>query len=121
MTITLNATTDCTVEGAICTSDSRMLSGGLELVVSGPPSNSAATGAPTVSGTTQVGETLTAVTSGISDADGLAGASFTYQWLADDTDITDATGSTYTLRPQTKARPSRCGSPSLTTRATTSR
>ena len=74
-----------------------MLSGGPELVVPGPPSNSVATGAPTISGTAQVGETLTANTSGISDADGLAGAFFTYQWLADDADISGATGSSYTL------------------------
>ena len=59
--------------------------------------NSAATGAPTISGTAQVGQALTASTSGISDSNGLANATFTYQWLADDTDITDATGSTYTL------------------------
>ena len=59
--------------------------------------NSAATGAPTISGTAQVGQTLTASTSGISDSNGLANAIFTYQWLADDTDITDATGLTYTV------------------------
>ena len=59
--------------------------------------NSAATGAPTISGTAQVGQMLTASTSDISDSDGLINATFTYQWLADDTDITDATGSTYTL------------------------
>ena len=92
-TIALNATTDCAAEGAICTSDNRMLSSGLELIVPGPPSNSAATGAPTISGTAQVGETLTANTSGISDADGLAGAFFTYQWLADDVAIDGATWS----------------------------
>ena len=60
-------------------------------------SNSTATGAPTISGTAQVGETLTADTSGIADADGLANATFSYQWLADDTDIAGATGLTYTL------------------------
>ena len=97
VTMALNATTDCTVEGAICTSDSRMLSGGLELVVPGPPSNSAAAGAPTINGTAQVGETLTASTSGISDADGLANATFTYQWLADDADISGTATSSYTL------------------------
>ena len=59
--------------------------------------NSPATGAPTITGTAQVGETLTADTSGIADADGLANATFSYQWLADDTDIADATGLTYTL------------------------
>ena len=59
--------------------------------------NSPATGAPAISGTAQVGETLTADTSGITDADGLTNVSYSYQWLADDADIQDATGSTYTL------------------------
>ena len=63
--------------------------------------NSAATGAPTISGTAQVGQTLTASTSDISDSDGLANAIFTYRWIAndgtEDTDIQDATGSTYTV------------------------
>ena len=36
-------------------------------------------------------------TSGISDADGLVNATFSYQWLADDADISGATRSTYTL------------------------
>ncbi len=52
---------------------------------------------PPISGTPQVGETLTADTSGIADEDGLDNAAFTYQWLADDADISGATGSTYTL------------------------
>ena len=97
VTIALNATTDCTAEGAICTGDGRKLSGGLELVVPGPPENSAATGAPTIGSTAQVGGTLIASTSGISDADGLVNASFTYQWVADDTEISGATTSTYTV------------------------
>ena len=62
-----------------------------------PKPNSPASGQPTISGTAQVGETLTAATSGISDADGLTNATFSYQWLADDTGISGATGSTYTL------------------------
>ena len=61
------------------------------------PDNSPATGAPTISGTSQVGERLTANTSGIADADGLANATFSYQWLADDSDISGATNATYTL------------------------
>ena len=97
VTIAVNATTDCSAEGAICTSDGGKLSGGLELVVPGPQENSAATGAPTIGGTAQVGETLTANTTGIADADGLANASFTYQWLADDTAISGATGSSYVV------------------------
>ena len=59
--------------------------------------NSPATGDPTISGTAQVGETLTADTSNIADEDGLANVSFTYQWLADDSDISGATNATYTL------------------------
>ena len=45
----------------------------------------------------QVGETLTADTSGISDVDGLSSVSYSYQWLADDAAITGATATTYTL------------------------
>ena len=61
------------------------------------PANSPATGAPTIRGTAQVGETLTANTSGVADADGLSNVQYEYQWLADDAEITGATGSTYTL------------------------
>ena len=63
--------------------------------------NTAATGAPTISGTAQVGETLNVDTSGIADEDGLDNVSFGYQWIrsdgATDSDIQDATGSTYTV------------------------
>ena len=59
--------------------------------------NSPATGAPTISGTAQVDQTLTADTSGITDADGLTNVSYEYQWIAGGTDIDGATGSTYTL------------------------
>ena len=64
--------------------------------VAGKP-NSPATGAPTIGGTVQVGETLTANVSGIADEDGLDNAQFSYQWLADDTEITGATSFTHTL------------------------
>ena len=60
------------------------------------PPNSPARGAPTISGTAQVGETLTADTDGIEDDDGLADAVYSYQWLADGADISGATGDTYT-------------------------
>ncbi len=59
--------------------------------------NRPATGSPSITGTVQVGETLTANTAGISDADGLSDASFNYQWLADNADISGATGTAYTL------------------------
>ena len=104
VTVALPATTDCSSQGAICTGDGRKLSSALEVTVLGPEAssqlsqqqNSAATGAPAITGTARVGETLTANTTGIADSDGLTRATFAYQWLADDADITDATGSTYT-------------------------
>ena len=60
------------------------------------PPNSPARGAPTISGTARVGETLTADTDGIVDDDGLDDAVYSYQWLADGADISGATGDTYT-------------------------
>ena len=63
--------------------------------------NTPALGATTISGTPQAGETLTADTPGITDADGLDSVSYTYQWIANDettdTDIEDATDATYRL------------------------
>ena len=59
--------------------------------------NSPATGTPTIDGTAQVGETLTADTANIVDQDGLTNVSYSYQWMAGGTDIDGATGSTYTL------------------------
>ncbi len=65
------------------------------------PPNNLPTGAPTISGTAQVGETLTADTSDIGDDDGLTNVAFSYQWLANDgtsdTDIAGETDSSYTL------------------------
>ena len=62
-----------------------------------PSENTPATGAPTISGTPQVDQTLTADTSGIADEDGLDNVSYSYQWIAGGSDIDGATGSTYTL------------------------
>ena len=66
-----------------------------------PASNAAPTGLPTIVGTARVGETLTASAAGIADVDGLAGAVFTWQWIANDgtadTDISGATSAGYTL------------------------
>ena len=65
------------------------------------PGNRAPTGAPVIAGTARVGETLTALTDAIRDADGLASPSWTYQWLRVDggaeTEIAGETGSTYDL------------------------
>ena len=64
--------------------------------------NTPATGAPTITGTAQVGQTLTAGTTAIMDADGLTSVSYTYQWIRvatdnTETNISGATASTYTL------------------------
>ena len=64
--------------------------------------NTPATGAPTITGTAQVGQTLTAVTTAIMDANGLTSVSYTYQWIRvatdnTETNISSATASTYTL------------------------
>ena len=95
--------------GGICTEDGEMLSGGVQVTLPGPEeegepdnpepddTNSPATGAPAISGTPQVGETLTADTSGIADADGLTKVSYSYQWTAGGSDIDGATGSSHTL------------------------
>ena len=63
----------------------------------GPVKRAPATGRPDISGNLRVGETLTAVTGGIHDRDGLNRTAFSYQWLADDVAIANATGETYTL------------------------
>ena len=65
--------------------------------------NSPATGAPTISGTVRVGETLSADISGVDDWNELSAATFSYQWIRNDrttrtdTDIPAATEATYTL------------------------
>ena len=64
--------------------------------------NSPATGAPTISGTAEVGKMLTAGISAIMDVDGVPG-SLTYQWVRVDSDgsntaeISGATSNTYLL------------------------
>ena len=80
-------------------SNESLTSAATEAVAAKP--NTSATGLPTIGGTAQVGETLTADTSTVSDADGLTNVSYSYQWMrsdgSTDTDIQDATGSTHTL------------------------
>ena len=106
MTFTLVAEVACDA-GGICTDGGTMLTGVPEVrTLPGPASdspapNTAATGAPTISGTAQAGETLTASVSAIDDADGMENASFAYQWIGNsgsgDADIGGETSSTYTL------------------------
>ncbi|PWJ19345.1 calcium-binding protein [Jannaschia seohaensis] len=57
--------------------------------------NDAPQGSPSVLGTARQGETLTAVTTGIADEDGLG--AFSYQWLRNGVEIADATAETYLL------------------------
>ena len=67
--ISLPPTTDCASQGAICVGDGKRLSNAISALVPGP--NTPATGALTISGAAQSGQTLRADTSGISDADGM--------------------------------------------------
>ena len=72
-----------------------------EAMAAARPANTEATGAPSISGSPTVGQTLTAATTGIVDSNGMNYAALRYQWLSNDgtndSEITDATGSTYTL------------------------
>ena len=65
------------------------------------PENQAATGAPAISGTAEVGETLTAGPGTIADANGLSGSRMSYRWIRVDedgeTDIAGATGGSYSV------------------------
>ena len=101
-------------EGGICAGDSTPLSEvPAARIIPGPeqeeePQNTPAAGAPTISGTPQVGETLTAETDGINDADGLDHVSFSYQRVridgGVDADITGATGGSYILADPDEGR-----------------
>ena len=101
--ITLSANRSCATTGAICTREDspRQLTNSPTATVTGPaeapPTNTSAAGAPTISGTPQVEQTLTADTSSITDEDGLTNVSYAYQWLAGGSAISGATGSSYTL------------------------
>ncbi len=70
---------------------------GPETVTNTLPPNQPATGAPAIAGAARVGETLTASTAGIEDADGLSGAAFAFQWLSGEADVAGATDASYTL------------------------
>ena len=65
------------------------------------PDNVTASEAPVINGTAQVGESLTADTTGIEDGNGLDRVQFRFQWVTNDgsadADITGATDSSYTL------------------------
>ena len=88
------ACVDTVTDESVTTDNCQYFGEALQVTVTNTP----ATGAPTISGTAQVGQTLTASTTGISDADGLTNVSYSYQWLADDTEINGATNSTYAVQ-----------------------
>ena len=72
----------------------------VKLTAAATTTNTPATGAPTITGTAQVGQTLTASTTGIADADGLTSVSYAYQWIrvnGTEADIAAANSSTYIL------------------------
>ena len=77
---------------------------GQKVTVSARLPNWRSTGKPSISGTPQVRQTLSASTSGIMDPNGLSNPGFTYQWVRLDsdgtsnaTDIAGATSATYAL------------------------
>ena len=64
--------------------------------------NTPATGAPSISGMTRVGQTLTANRGNIADDDGLTGVSYSWQWVrvegdGSESDISGATEAAYTV------------------------
>ena len=75
----------------------RRTSAATDAVKAAPRANAPAEGAPAIRGKARVGGTLTASTSGVTDADGLDNATFAYQWLRGGADISGATGATYTV------------------------
>ena len=75
--------------------DGNLTSTGTVTVSVLPQANSPATGVA-ITGSLEVGSVLTAYTSGITDADGMSGAQFTYQWFLDDVAVLNETSETYT-------------------------
>lgn len=67
--------------------------GTVTLTDNGAFQNTPATGAVMITGSAEIGETLSADTSAVADANGLG--TFVYQWQRDGVDIAGATGATY--------------------------
>ena len=87
-------------------------------VAAAPQPNSPATGAPTIGGTAQVGETLTVDTSGITDEDGLDDSTFTVQWITDDSVMVANAARSYTPTGGDRGKSVKVRVSSPTTRAT---
>ncbi len=92
------------VAGAPCAIGNRVLTNEPTTTIPGPSSsahqvveNTPAEGETRIDGIPELGQTLSADTTGIEDVDGLEDVVFQYQWLSEDADIPGATESTYTL------------------------
>ena len=77
--------------------------GGGDLTVAaadlGEVGNNPAAGAPSISGTARVGQTLSAATSGITDANGLNDVAYSFQWIhGDGGSIPGGAGPTYEVQ-----------------------
>ena len=88
--------------------------------------NSAATGTPAISGTAEVGHTLTAGRGTLADTNGLPGSNgYTFQWIRVDgtteTAILGATGRTYRIDRSNQGKNVKVRMPSSTTTDTTNR
>ena len=96
ITVGIKADLDCQSSAAICTADGRRLFNRMKLIVNAIKNNPA-TGPPIIRGVVGLGARLRASLADLDDADGLSGATFRYQWLADGTNIQGATGSIYVV------------------------
>ena len=94
------------VEVTASDSNDESVSGEFDITVSAA-ANNLATGALTITGTATVGQTLTAVTTAIVDADGLTSVSYTYQWIRVATDNTERTSPGRRRAPTRWWRPTR--------------
>ena len=84
-----------TVSGTTTASGITTINPATLTIIDNETPNNPPTGQPRITGTPQVGQTLTAVTTDIQDADGLG--DFAYQWKADETNIAEAMDSSYRL------------------------
>ena len=84
-----------TVSGTTTASGITTVNSATLTIIDNETPNKTPTGQPRITGTARVGQTLTAVTADIQDADGLG--DFAYQWKADGTNIAEAMDSSYTL------------------------
>ena len=84
-----------TVSGTTAASGITTVNPATLTIIDNDTPNNPPTGQPRITGTARVGQTLTAVTTDIQDANGLG--DFAYQWKADGTDIVGAMDSSYTL------------------------